>query len=201
MLLALLALALPTAALANSISTGPLDFTKSFSNDRNFVSGISTTHPWDFTLVGTNGVTIMLSITHIAAGCGVGTSVNTCSIMGTVTASGPGVPSGFTDSIMNGMITRGVNITSNQQFVQSLTGDLPQTGSTLMIKTLTICTNANPPCANIGTGLRQFIGPNGSGTLNIPVTAVSEPGTLEGLLLGTGVIGLAGMRRKLKLGT
>jgi|SRR5215469_3169956 len=209
MLLALLALALPTAALANSTgftaSTGPLNFTLSTSTLNHFQpSNIRPNHPWILNLIGSGvGDTIILSITSLT-GCNGQNSFN-CPFSGMVTAKGPSVPGGtFTDSLM-GTMNRGMNQPGSGgpvRFLTFLTGTLAtnpmvRPGSILIITTLSICASSASSCAGLSNG--RLLGPNGAGTLHV-ASPIPEPGTLG--LLGTGLFALGGLaRRKLKLGT
>jgi len=186
MLLALLALVFPTAALANSISsTGGSTF-----NTGTFVSGSITSccfaNPFQVQMVGSiNTITLDTSTLNCSG------SPITCTFSnGTVDVEHEGATI-FTDSIVNGAIG-------------------PQTDCIGGQCTVKISANLGPNSV-IDHGFATFDGraflSTGSPGFFTEGTAevrgvVPEPSTLEGVLLGIGVIGLAGMtKRKLKLAT
>jgi len=115
-----------------------------------------------------------------------------------VTAKGPSVPGGtFTNSLM-GTMNRGMNQPGSGgpvRFLESLTGTLATgpvvgPGSMLTIRAISICANSGGLCSGLSNG--RLLGPNGAGLLH--VAPIAEPGTLG--LLGTGLIGLAGITRR-----
>lgn len=204
MLLTLLSLALPTVALATSqsytASTGPLNFTASFSSKNHFQpSSISVRNPWELELVGMNGVTITLLITSLVR-CA-SQNVMNCPFLREIEARGPHIPGLFTDGV-SGMINRGPNDGASS-LLASLMGTLATNpmvlpGSNLTMTSISICSNTNNVCSGTA-GRVSLLAPNGSGTIHV-ISPMQTPGTLG--LFGTGLFGLAGLvRRKLKLGT
>lgn len=182
MLLTLVAMALPTAALANSI-----DFTTGrFENGTvtRDSSGKFTMPSFSVTVTGSLG-TITLSTDSLGVGCDTN-SLGMCTFTsGTVTVKNTHGATVFTDSIDNGMvikISKGATITAD------------------------LLPNAMDPSGGIVSYTLSFApGPNAThtligGTAFASSAVIPEPSAL--LLLGTGVIGLAGMmRRKVKHGT
>ena len=180
MLFAFLALALPTAALASSI-----DFTTgTFRNgtiSRNTTGGFT---PGNFRVdvVGATNI-IRLSTAVLSPGCS--GSVGTCTFTsGTVTVENLSSTTLFTDSLVNGIITK----TSNSAIITASLapnsmGIGPAGG---IVRFVVQFSSAGPPFSTDLTGATAR------------VAAIPEPGTLG--LLGTGLIGLAGAaRRKLNL--
>jgi hypothetical protein len=88
----------------------------------------------------------------------------------------------FTDDIVNGKVIKaGEDVSIFASLVPNPSMGIPSGGSTI---------------------LKLELGPNTSLDGGRGFVIAPEPRTLEGLLLGMGVLGLAGMtRRKLKLGT
>jgi hypothetical protein len=188
MMLTLLALALPTAALA-----------KSFRFDTGtFISNVNSSIPTrtstgGFGTAGANfrvGVVgsmnfIMLGGTVLGAGCNTNDTGNCTFSLGTVTVrTAPGGTVLFTDSLNGGTIHK-TNTTAiiTANLVPSAAAGAPLGGSV----TFDVSFGGTAPFNDRLTG--------GKATVSI----VPEPGTL--LSFGTGLIGLAGMmRRRLKLG-
>jgi hypothetical protein len=173
MLLTLLALALPTAALANSSfqlqigppltvgnfsggSTGCLSQPTISCSTGNYLDGHSVNvghNVWRLNLVGPTG-RIVLDITSVTTtgggNCALNSGVNslgTCNFSGTVTASGSSVPGGtFTDSI-SGSVTRGPNATGVPNPVPwvltTLTGELGNGFGDLSVVDVQLCRSSN----------------------------------------------------------
>jgi len=205
-LLGLLALALPTATLANTINRA--DF--SVLGTSRSSPPLQPFHaPWTLTLNGlTNGHsdTIRLDIMSLT-GCG--TPNTECRFTGDVTASGPGISGTFSDTL-SGSIHRGANTVPPHDRVSAVRitslvatfaeNNLILPGSHLTLSNIVICTDTHGstgPCLN---GHGHIPGQILSGHATLDATEIPEPGTLG--LLGTGLIGLAGMaRRRLALWT
>jgi len=181
-MLTLLALALPTAALANSINF----------NTGTFISGTATrtmsgglTRPsFDVSVVGSlDSMAIATSV--LGPGCNVSTTGACTFGSGTLTVTSPGGVVLFTDSLIDGTITKfptGAVIAADF-LPNSMT-------STSGLVTLVVFFGNTQPISNMLTG--------GSGVA-ASIAIIPEPSTL--LSFGTGLIGLAGiMRRKHKLG-
>jgi hypothetical protein len=227
MLLTLLALVLPTAALANSsffqLQIGPPLTVGNFSGGSsgclsqptiscstgNYLDGHNINvggNVWLLNLVGPTG-RIVLDITRLTTltggNCALNGGVNslgTCNFSGTVTAFGSSVPGGtFTDSI-SGMLTRGPNASTPTPVpwvITTLTGELGNKSGNLSVEDVQLCRSSN---ATIGCGSPGDHGRLRSGHGSAKLSVVPEPGTLG--LFGTGLFGLAGLvRRKLKVGT
>ena len=185
-LLTLLAVALPTAALANSIDFST-NQTVDFTTGR-FEMGTVTREPsgnfavsnFMVSVTGTLG-TINISNIHLTPGCNTNGSGTCMFSSGTVTVLDTSGATVFTDSLSNGMIIK----TSN--------------GATI---TATMLPNAMDPSGGVVSYTLSFApGPHatnsligGTGFATGSSGVIPEPGTLG--LLGTGVIGLAGMMRR-----
>jgi hypothetical protein len=170
MVLMLLALALPTAALANSFkifTTG--DFV---SGSASFGAG----HSFEISLVGTEN-TITLFTPETTGG-----PFDFLFSTGTVTVKNPAGATVFDNSVTKGTI--------------SLTfppGDFDVFAD--------LVPNATVKSGDTSLSLPFCIPPDCGGGASVRANFVPEPSALEGLSLGTGLIGLAGMtRRKLRLG-
>jgi len=178
MLLTLLAVALPTAALANSIdfSTGT------------FTSGTITSNfhnPFSVEVVGSGG-TITLDTSTLNTHCAPATAVCTFT-SGTVTVKNSAGVTVFTSSVTDGTISR---VTPPNE--DSITANLvPGTCSPITCTSGSVTFHVDVRGGNLVAG--------SSATVVGSTSVIPEPGTLG--MLGTGVLGLAGMmRRKLKLG-
>jgi hypothetical protein len=182
MLLALLAMALPTAALAGTITfeTGT------------FMSGTITStfrNPFTLQVVGDMN-TITLDTSSLAVdGTHCTPTAPLCSFTsGTITVTHAGTPI-FTSSLMNGTLSH--TIVAGTLDLVSITGFLTTSATVL---------------SGSAVSFTAFINLVHGGSLISPSTAtvlivspIPEPGTLG--LLGTGLIGLAGLvRLKLKFG-
>jgi len=173
MLLTLLALALPTVALANSsfqltiglplrvrnfggASTGCLSQTTISCSTGNYLDGHNVNvggHVWRLNLVGPTGRIVLdiTSVTELGGGnCtrnGGVNSLGTCNFSGTVTAFGASVPGGtFTDTI-SGSVTRGANVTGVPNPVPwvltTLTGELGNGLGNLSVMDVQLCRSSN----------------------------------------------------------
>jgi hypothetical protein len=187
MALTLIALALPTAALANSV-----DFTTGM-----FISGTVTrtahggfTMPsFTVTVVGTLD-TIIVSTSTLSNGCNTA-GTGTCTFgSGTLTVKSPGGGVVFTDSLVNGTI-----IKTPRGGVISATFLPNAMTTTAGFVQLTISFGHHHPISN------NLLGGTGVAVSN-STGVIPEPSTL--LSFGTGLIGIAEMmrrKRKLKLRT
>jgi len=191
MLLTLLAVALPTAALANSINFSNPDPGQFFTGA--FVGGtISRTTNGG---LGVNGASFMVAVrgsmdiirltgaTLVGTGCnGSAGASGTCAFTGgsIQVQNAAGTVTLFTDSLTNGAITTGAD------------------GATI---TATLLPSAGVGPAGGFVTFKVAFTPTSGTTLTggtARVNIVPEPGTLG--LLGSGAISLAGLvRRKLKL--
>ncbi|MGA7219537.1 MAG: PEP-CTERM sorting domain-containing protein [Candidatus Sulfotelmatobacter sp.] len=197
-LMALLALALPVAALA-----GNVDFSNSGGTLTGSSAGLSLTGS---ELIGVNGlsgtgpVTGNLGSVAFSTGSFINTVGNTSYFNGggsfTITGTGTnGVPSGaiFTGSFSGQVSMTLVGSAPNGGQIYDLTG--PISGTWYNGQTVSGATGQ----IYVFTGKNGWMGSStiGSGDTIIGTSAVPEPGTLG--LLGTGLVGLAGVvRKKLK---
>jgi len=214
MLLTLLALALPTVALANSSfqltigppltvgnfsggSSGCLSQTTISCSTGNYLDGHSVNvggNVWRLNLFGPTG-RIVLDITSVTTSGGGNCALNTgampgtCNFSGTLTAFGSSVPGGtFTDSI-SGSVTRGPNVTGVPVPVPwvltTLTGELGNGFGDLSVTDVQLCRSSN---TTIGCGdpgqHGRLRSGHGAATLDVDIPSVPEPGTLGLLQLG-----------------
>jgi len=217
-----LALALPTAALADEFSTGAIDLDNGQSSiSSNFFNSTGAFNATgSFTLIGPDEK-VLLDISSLSGDCR--TMAGNCTFNAMVTIEGADINGTFTDSITGGMLTRGANTPSNngtavQALIESLSIQLGQNAqlnghpisltpdSSLMLGDVNFCFNragngGTTPCASGsgGTAVGVIFHGNAEWDIDTKTTAViPEPGTLG--MLGTGLLGLAGItRRKLKV--
>lgn len=181
-LLALLALAVPTVALADGFDFGgnqALSLTSS-------LGGLKTG-------------TILSATTNLSSVNGVGTGISGNIVVTTGAIASEACPTGITGSCF-GFSGGNVSVTGSAIFSDSLTGGLVvKNGNTLTI-TASLMGPGISGSSNVSVNFK--LNKNGtftvsSGSSDITGTTTPEPGTLG--LLGTGLIGLAGVvRRKLR---
>ena len=191
MALTLMALALPTVALANTFSfiTGTFVSNINSSIPTRTASGGFGTAGANF-MVGVVGSMnfIFLGGTTLGAGCNVfGDGMCTFTGGSVIVRSAPGGPVLFTDTLNGGTINKtSTTATIMASLVPNAAAGVGPAGG--FVKFVVSFSSAGPPFSDRLTG----------GTARVSI--VPESSTL--LSLGTGLVGLAGMmRRKLKLGT
>jgi hypothetical protein len=182
MLLTLVAMALPTAALATSINfmTGTFEHGKVTRES----SGKFTAPSFTISVTGKSG-TITITTNTLGAGCDTNI-VGECSFSsGTITVKNSSGSTVFTDSLKDGLIFKG-------------------SGGASVVASL-VPSSMAPTGGITGFTVTFLPGPNATdkvlhGTAFAESSVIPEPSAL--LLLGTGVVGLAGiMRRKLRQDT
>ena len=211
MFLGLLALALPTAALATSINPDDNSGSEAFTIATGTINpSLSSVTPgvgngaftvgavWDLT--GSTG-RIEITFQTLTGACLMGPG--TCDWTGTLSASGGG--NSIMDSVFGGTLTRvssgnGRNtFTGVSELSAKLVAQAPfEPDSHLTMANLSWCNSDNSNGCNtqpaVGV-IRQ-----GSGTVDVDEVVIPEPSTLG--MLGTGLVGLAGIaRRKSKVRT
>ena len=196
MLSALLALALSTAAFAN---TTPISF--SFTLGPTMSGGIGG-NATSFSILGSSNGD-RFSFTASGLSCG---TQGPCTFGSGTMLLTSGRTVLFRDNLGSGTVGRGM---SGHDFTADISALLLPGPATVNGQSVSIVTRSNMflsvtygPGGPIGIHNLSANIASGQGSIVGTAAAVPEPGALEGLLLGTGVIGLAGMaRRKFKLGT
>jgi hypothetical protein len=183
-MLMLLAVALPTATLANSISidTGTTFRHAASLLPRNAMGGLPHPTLRIFVVGNTGNVRLMLS--GLSAGCN--TPANgTCSFSpGTTSTLDVVSPTAFTNALESGTITK------------------TQDGRLVTFTAVIAPSSLFPDGGSVSGYLLTGPGPAFALTNGRAFVLEPEPSALEGLLLGSGVLGLLGMtRRRLKLET
>jgi hypothetical protein len=181
MALTLMALALPTVALANSVDFTTGTFIRG-TVSRTVIGGFTRPN-FSVAVVGSlDGITV--STSDLGLGCNTATTGICTFDSGTITVRNPAGVVVFTDSLDDGMITktaRGASISAT--FLPNAMTTTPG------VVHLTISFSNTAPISN------HLLGGTG---IAISSGVIPEPSTM--LPLGTGLIALAGvMRRKLKL--
>ena len=200
--LALIALALPMAAFANSAG---VDFTNSGGTLTGSNAGMSLSGSVLIAVNGLNGLVTGndLGTLSLSTGALLSGNLQTGAVFGppeptlggsfVITGNGTGgIPNGVIfNGTFHGPVTWSVITLANGTHSYTLSGDVTGTwynGSTVSGATIQL---------TINTGKGFFNGTTTISSGDTNIAAVPEPGSLT--LLGTGLVGLAGMlRRKLK---